>query len=260
MCEKKLMFNIIKVSKILIFLSFTNGVFFLEAQNLPKMIKVEGGTFNMGDNSGLGEANERPSHKVKINTFYISETEITVAQYRAYCKAENIFMPDEPYWELEDNQPIVNVTWNDAIDYTKWLSSKLGRPFRLPYEAEWEYAARGGNKSKGYKYSGTNNIDDVWFEDNSAGEAQLVASKPPNELGIYDMSGNALEWCMDKYDKNYYSKSSVNNPKGSIVGSRRVLRGGGWYYRPVYCRVTQRTNSTPDYQSYVFGFRIATSQ
>ncbi|AXT19951.1 hypothetical protein D7030_02170 [Flavobacteriaceae bacterium AU392] len=249
-----------KVNSLLVLVFFINGLFFLEAQNFPKMIKVEGGTFTMGDNLGLGEANERPTHNVKINTFYISETEITVAQYRTYCKAENILMPDEPYWELEDDQPIVNVTWNDAIGYTKWLSNKLGRPFRLPYEAEWEYAARGGNKSKGYKYSGTNNINDVWFEDNSGERAQSVASKIANELGIYDMSGNALEWCMDRYDKDYYNKSSVSNPKGAIKGDRRVLRGGGWYYRPIYCRITQRTNSTPDYQSYVFGFRIATSQ
>lgn len=234
--------------------------FYLQSQQYPEFIKVEGGTYTMGDQTGNGEGNERPAHSVSVNTFSISKTEVTVAQYRAYCEATNQDMPEEPFWGWQDLHPIVNVTWDEAIKYTRWLSNLLDKTIRLPYEAEWEFAARGGNKSKGYILSGTNSIDDVWFEDNSNDQPHNVASKVPNELGLYDMSGNVWEWCLDYYDKLYYQYTKSNNPQGPQKGDRRVVRGGGYFYKPVYCRVTQRSHSEPDYRAYVFGFRVVAEE
>jgi len=227
------------------------------AQDYPKMVGVEGGTFVMGDVKKIGAVNERPAHKVTVNSFAISETEITVKQYRLFCEMTGNIMPEEPYWEWNDNFPITSVTWEDAVKYTHWLSEQLNKKIRLPYEAEWEYAARGGNKSKSYVYSGSDILSEVaWFEDNAEEQAHAVAAKKANELGLYDMSGNVWEWCLDTYDKDYYAKSSSKNPKGGDKGDRKTLRGGAWFYKPTYCRSTFRSNSTPDYISFVFGFRI----
>ncbi|NAS30488.1 SUMF1/EgtB/PvdO family nonheme iron enzyme [Flavobacteriaceae bacterium R38] len=247
----------LKIKKKLFFILVLGGILCVSAQNYPEMVKIEGGSYMMGDEKKIGAANERPVHKVTINTFYISKTEVTVAQYRAYCEAKGIEMPIQP-WEENDNNPIANVSWTDAIGYTEWLSKKIGQEVRLPYEAEWEYAAKGGSKSKSYIYSGSDDLQEVaWFEDNSGEQVHPVASKKANELGLYDMSGNVWEWCMDKYDKDFYAKSKViNNPKGGVEGDRHTLRGGAWFYKPTYCRVTFRSNATPDYISPVFGFRV----
>jgi len=212
----------------------------------------------MGDINNIGDPNERPIHKVIIDDFYIGETEITVAQFRAYCNDTETEMPEEPYWGWEDDYPIVSITWNDAIKYTTWLSKKMNRKIRLPYEAEWEYASRGGYENKKTIYSGSENLNDIgWFEDNSDEQAHSVATKKPNSLGLYDMTGNAYEWCMDKYDKDYYSKSPENNPKGAKIGDRYVIRGGAWWYKKFYCRISQRSHAEADYVSFVFGFRVA---
>ena len=241
------------VSFYILFCWVTNIVI---AQQHPQFIKVEGGTFIMGDQTGNGEGNEKPPHEVTVNTFSISKTEVTVAQYRAYCIATNQDMPEEPFWGWQNQHPVVNVTWDEVVKYTQWLSKTLGKKIRLPYEAEWEFAAKGGNKSKGYILSGTNSIDDVWFEDNSNDQPHNVATKVPNELGLYDMSGNVWEWCLDYYDKLYYQYTKLNNPHGPQTGNRRVVRGGGYFYKPIYCRVTQRSHSEPNYRAYVFGFRV----
>lgn len=244
---------------ILVLLTIMNNSF---GQNLPKFAHVEGGTFTMGDETGKGNKNQRPTHEVSLNSFNISQTEVTVAQYRFYCNETGVGMPKAPSWGWQDNHPMVNVSWRDAMDYADWLSGKLDQKVRLPFEAEWEYAARGGNKSKGYKYSGSNDITDVsWYDGNSNKRTNAVATKKANELGLYDMSGNAFEWCMDKYAENYYANSPKENPKGTIEQEsqldRRIIRGGGWNLNETFCSVAFRyaSNFTGELYEY-FGFRV----
>ncbi len=231
-------------------------------QNLPKFVHIQGGTFTMGDETGLGNKDQRPIHAVSVKEFNISQTEVTVAQYRYYCKATGAAMPKAPNWGWQSNHPIVNVSRQDAIKYANWLSNKLKKIVRLPYEAEWEYAARGGNKSKGYKYSGSNNITDVsWYDGNSDKKTNAVAGKKANELGLYDMSGNVFEWCMDTYGSDYYASSPKNNPKGATKGNARVIRGGGWHLNATFCSVAFRYGATFDGELYdYFGFRVVSTK
>src|SRR5574344_652478 len=186
-------------------------------------VRVEGGSFMMGCNGSDNDCypDERPSHKVILSTFEISKYEVTVADYRLFCIITNRTMPQEPPWGWVDDNPIVNITWQDAVDYASWMNC------RLPTEAEWEYAAKGGRKSKGYIYSGSNNYNDVgWRCENSDKMTHSVGQKQPNELGIYDMSGNAWEWCSDNYEIFYYQSSPTKNPKGNKEGLGKVNRGG----------------------------------
>ena len=209
-----------------------------------KMIYVEGGTFAMGSNSG--ESDEKPIHNVTLDSYYIGETEITQAQWRAV-------MGSNPSHYKGDNRPVENVSWNDAQAFCKKLSELTGKRYVLPTEAQWEYAASGGNQSKGYTYSGSNNIDEV-AKYNSSGGHSNVKSKKPNELGIYDMSGNVWEWCSDWYGS--YSSSSQTNPQGPNSGSDRVLRGGGWLSRAGNCRVANRDYYCPSGTIDYYGFRV----
>jgi len=227
-------------------------------QNYPSFVHVKGGTYTMGDEWGKGHEDQRPTHEVTIKSFNISETEVTVAQYRTYSDSTGVPMPKEPSWGWQDNHPIVNVSWRDAMDYADWLSAKLEQRIRLPYEAEWEYAARGGLKSKGYKYSGSNNLEEVgWYDGNSGNRIHKVASKKANELGLYDMSGNTLEWCKDKYASDYYANSPKNNPTGAREGDRRVIRGGGWNVNALISSVAFRYGSAFTGELYdYFGFRV----
>lgn len=225
------------------------------------MITVEGGTFTMGDTEMEGESDEQPAHEVTLKTFQMSKTLVTVAQYRAYCTATGKNMPDPPSWGWIDSHPVVNVTWHDAVAYTDWLADKTGKNYRLPTEAEWEYAARGGNKSNGNKYAGGRSLDMVgWYGDNSNSRTQPVAQKRPNELGLYDMSGNVWEWCRDWYSANYYANSPKDNPRGPASGSYRVLRGGSWGNDASYCRVAYRDYYDPGGRYDDYGFRVVLSQ
>jgi formylglycine-generating enzyme required for sulfatase activity len=159
------------------------------------------------------------------------------------------------YFSGCDNCPVENVSWNDAQDFIRKLNQQTGKNYRLPTEAEWEFAARGGNKSKGYKYAGGNYRSNVaWYYDNSGGKTHAVGQKQANELGIYDMSGNVWEWCGDWYGD--YSSSSQTNPKGPSYGSSRVLRGGGWDFDASDCRVSSRDDLAPGYRDYYDGFRL----
>ncbi|MBQ5693357.1 MAG: SUMF1/EgtB/PvdO family nonheme iron enzyme [Alistipes sp.] len=210
------------------------------------MIYVEGGTFAMGSNSG--ESDEKPVYNVTLDSYYIGETEITQAQWRAV-------MGSNPSYYTGDNRPVEKVSWNDAQEFCKKLSELTGKRYVLPTEAQWEYAARGGNQSKGYTYSGSNNIDEV-AKYNSSGGHSNVKSKKPNELGIYDMSGNVSEWCSDWYSSSSYSSSSQTNPQGPSSGSLRVLRGGSWYIDAGYCRVANRNHNYPRGTDSYYGFRV----
>jgi formylglycine-generating enzyme required for sulfatase activity len=219
----------------------------------------------MGDNSGASGDDAKPAHSVTITSFAIAKTETTIGQYRIFCKATGKPMPEQtPSWGWHDDDPMVNVEWYDAVDYCNWLTSidRDGHIYRLPTEAEYEYAARGGSKSHNYIYSGSNKAGDVcWDNTNSGGHPHAVATLKPNELGIYDMSGNVLEWCNDRYDSVYYAVSPSLNPNGSESGTTRVIRGGSWGEGDIGCRVSSRMDVTPYARGNFFGigFRVATS-
>ena len=218
-----------------------------------KMVKVAGGTFQMGATSEQGSDaydDEYPVHSVTLSDYYIGQTEVTQELWEAV-------MGSNPSEFKGDNQcPVEKVSWEDCQEFIKKLNRLTGKNFRLPTEAEWEYAARGGNKSKGYKYSGSNNPDIVaWYDDISRGKTHPVAQKQANELGLYDMSGNVWEWCKDWYDG--YSSNSQNNPIGASTGSFRVLRGGGWFNGARSVRVSLRYYDAPDIRDLYYGLRLA---
>lgn len=217
------------------------------------MIRVDGGTFTMGATSEQGsDANndEKPAHQVTLSPYYIGETEVTQALWEAV-------MGSNPSNFKGANKPVENVSWDDCQDFVRKLNQKTGQSFRLPTEAEWEYAARGGNRSLGYKYSGSKKLDDVaWYTKTTKDKGTRdVKTKQANELGLYDMSGNVWEWCQDWFGE--YSSGSQTNPTGPSSGSHRVRRGGSWDNSAGYCRVSNRNHDTPDYRSYRLGLRLA---
>ena len=217
-----------------------------------KMIAVGGGTFTMGATSEQGsDANddEKPTHSVTLSSYSIGETEVTQALWQAV-------MGSNPSNFSGSNKPVETVSWNDCQDFIRRLNALTGENFRLPTEAEWEYAARGGNKSRGYKYAGSNTIDNVaWYYDNSGSQTHNVATKSPNELGLYDMSGNVWEWCQDWYGS--YNSGSQTNPTGPGSGYHRVNRGGDWCSLAGYCRVSNRDYNGPAVRISSIGLRLA---
>ena len=216
------------------------------------MIMVEGGTFTMGATPVQildAEANERPVHEVTLSDYYIGETEVTQALWRA------VMGKNPSYFKKRSSRPVDQVSWYDCQKFIKKLNKLTGRTFRLPTEAEWEFAARGGNESKGYKYSGSNSIDNVaWYRSNSGFVTHDVKTKFPNELGLYDMTGNVYEWCQDWYGS--YSSSAQTNPTGPATGFFRVLRGGSWYHDAGDCRVSNRGSRAPEYGDHDYGLRL----
>ncbi len=240
-----------------------------EGSDVPDgFVYVQGGTFQMGSKSG--DSDEKPVHSVTLSDFFISKYEVTQAEWQE-------IMENDPSHFKGNNNPVEKVSWYDAVDFCNKKSLKDGlepvysgsgknikcdfskNGYRLPTEAEWEFAARGGNKSKGYTYSGSNNIDEVAeYEGNNNKSTKAVGGKKPNELGIYDMSGNVWEWCWDWYGD--YSSSAQTDPLGPNSGSNRVKRGGSWIYSAAYCRVAFRISSNPTYSSNSgIGFRLARS-
>ena len=215
-----------------------------------EMVYIKGGTFNMGSNNG--ESDEKPVHRVTLSDFYICKYEVTQKQWKAV-------MGSNPSKLKGDNLTVEIVSWNNIQEFLRKLNAKTGGNFRLPTEAEWEYAARGGSRSAHYKYAGSNNAGDVaWYSGNSGRKTHAVGQKRANELGLYDMSGNVWEWCSDWYDSNYYTNSSSNNPKGPSSGSFRVLRGGSWYYEQDDVRTANRSYNIPGSRFFGNGgFRLA---
>lgn len=224
---------------------------------------VEGGTFQMGVSSELeNEAydDEKPIHSVTLDNYYLGETEVTQALWEAVMGAESTSNVEwEDMYGKGDNYPAYKVSWNDVQEFIRNLNQQTGKNFRLPTEAEWEYAARGGCKSNGYKYSGSDNLGNMsWYNDNSGRKSHTVKSKAPNELGLYDMSGNVWEWCQDWYGS--YGSDALTNPMGVSKGSRRVLRGGSWNYYAGDCRVSRRSSNDPDIRFSFYGFRLCLPQ
>jgi formylglycine-generating enzyme required for sulfatase activity len=225
----------------------------------PEMIFVEGGTFEMGLLNGSDD--NVPVHSVTIGPFSIGKYEVTVGQYKAFCSKNGYSMPDPPKWGWQDNHPMVNIDYDQANDYCLWLQEMTGLNWRLPTEAEWEYAARGGKKGKGKSFAGSNDLETVgWFADSAFGQTNIVGLKKPNELGIYDMSGNVGEWCHDWYNENYYQISPSSNPRGPSSGYFRVYLGGSWYDAPSFCHVTYRNGDSPSKHTMNLGFRVVLIQ
>ena len=232
---------------------------------VPEMVLVEAGSFQMGSTNGRPD--QQPVHTVHITRpFYISKYAVTFEEYDLFCDDTiGIPKPKDRGWG-RGAHPVSGVNWYDAVKYCNWLSEKEGltpcydvkgkltqcdfsaNGYRLPTEAEWEYAARGGHKSQGYEYTGSNNVDDVgWYEGNSGGQTHPVGQKQPNELGLYDMSGNMWEWCWDWYGKDYYASSPVSDPTGPssgtgvyIADADRARRGGSYREKSDVLRVTFR--------------------
>ena len=218
----------------------------------------------MGDALNEGSPDERPQHRVYLDAFYMDQYEVTNAQYKAFCDTTVRSYPPDPgfggdytsdYFRNKPDYPVVNVSWEDAAAYAQWAGK------RLPTEAEWEKAARGGLEGKRYPWGDAISHDDANYS-GTGGQDQWtytssVGSFPPNGYGLYDMEGNVWEWCTDWYDENYYSQSQIWNPTGSTTGSYRVLRGGSWNNDPNYVRVAYRGGIAPTFWYYGIGFRCA---
>ncbi len=221
----------------------------------PETVFVKGGCFKMGDISGVGNDNEKPLHKVCVDDYYIGKYEVTQKEWM------EIMGTNPSYHKLSDSCPVEKVSWLDARQFILKLNDKTGKKYRLPTEAEWEYAARsGGNKEI---WAGTSDEvaleDYAWYQDNSFGKTHPVGQKEPNGLGIYDMSGNVWEFVWDRYDIEYYGNSPKDNPKGPLGGDNRVIRGGSWYWDALSLRTTYRYGIEPTDSFKGLGFRIALS-
>ena len=217
--------------------------------NEPDMVTVQGGRFAMGGNENN---NEKPIHNVTLRSFKIAKYETTVAQWQKVMGSNPLGRKDCM------DCPATGAGWDDVQTFIKKLNTLSGKNYRLPTEAEWEYAARGGTKSKKFEYAGSNDINAVaWTSANSGSNTHPVGQKEANELGLYDMSGNVFEWCNDWYDENYYGKSPENDPKGPATGSHRVIRGGNWASEPAISRVAYRITVQIGYSA--IGFRLASS-
>ena len=215
------------------------------------MMCVEGGTFMMGSDAPDAAADEKPVHEVTLSDYYIGQTEVTQHLWKKVMGDENNLSATKG-----NNLPVTNITWNEAQTFVERLSELTGMRFRLPTEAEWEYAARGGQKSKGYTYAGSNDIDEVgWYNGNSSNKTHAVGQKQPNELGIYDMTGNVWEYCSDWHMP--YSAQAQTNPTGAVTGEKHVLRGGCYHYDSKNCTSTNRHSYyTPDKGGASTGLRI----
>jgi formylglycine-generating enzyme required for sulfatase activity len=232
----------------------------------PEMVLVRGGTFWMGCSGEQGSdcgSNESPLHSVTLSDFHIGKYEVTQAQWRLLMGTTVRQQRDKAgsngllYGE-GDNYPMYYVSWEEAQMFIERLNAATGKNYRLPTEAEWEYAARGGNKSKGTKYAGSNFIENVaWMSGNSGNSTHPVGTQLANELEIYDMSGNVWEWCYDWYGT--YPASAQSDPMGASSGSYRVFRGGSWYSDAGNCRVADRGGNSPGYRYGGLGFRLACS-
>ena len=224
-----------------------NGVTF-------NMIRVDGGTFTMGATKEMKTTSkyEKPTHMVNVSPYYLGETEVTQELW-------NVVMEGSRINAQGDNMPVEYVSWNDCQEFIRKLNELTDRTFRLPTEAEWEFAARGGNKSKHTRYSGSRNIDEVaWYGGNSGGNPHPVKTKKANELGLYDMTGNVWEWCWDW--RGEYGDIPQINPKGPNRGTRRISRGGSWYTSAESCQSSVRNSDDPDFSLCHNGLRLALSE
>ncbi len=214
-------------------------------------VYVKGGCFQMGDNFGDGAKDAKPVHEVCVSDFYIGKYEVTQAQWMS-------IMGKNPSTFIADGRPVEQVSWDDVQEFIGKLSAESGQAYRLPTEAEWEYAARGGGKQE--KSAGAADkgrlAECAWYDANSGGKTHVVGAKKPNDLGIYDMGGNVCEWVQDRYGDVYYEESPRNDPRGPMKGATRVLRGGSWFSEAGGVRAALRANSSPSSKYSYLGFRL----
>ena len=242
---------------LVLFISFTSHAGQMGDKGLPDtkgMIFIKGGCYNMGDIFGEGEDEELPVHEVCVDDFYLGEHEVTQGEWKE-------IMGDKPYGFIDcgDGCPVENVSWDDANKFIYKLNKKTGKKYRLPTEAEWEFAAR--DRGKKMRWAGTNNISELgdyaWYGGNSGGITHPVKTKKPNELGLYDMVGNVMEWMSDNWGEKYYKKSPRKNPKGPSRGHGRSARGGSCWSVPELARIANRHAEDQSYRAYNQGFRLA---
>ncbi len=219
------------------------------------MVLIKGGCFDMGDIFDTGSPDEKPVHTVCVGDFYLGKTEVTQKQW------EDIVGDNPSKFECSDC-PVERVSWHDAQDFIERLNEKTSMQYRLPTEAEWEYAARSGGWKE--EWAGTNSESEiseyVWYGYTAEGRTHAVGGKTPNSLGLYDMMGNVWEWCSDWYDKKYYQDSPSKDPQGPSQGTQRVLRGGGWRSKAKALRTTDRNDFIPTSNKFSdIGFRLARS-
>jgi formylglycine-generating enzyme required for sulfatase activity len=222
-----------------------------------EFLPVGPGTFDMGSNDG--DSDEKPVHRVRIGrTFWMGKTEVTQDQWAALMGKHNVSFAG-------GQNPMESVSWTECVEFCRKLTDRehgagrlpAGYEFRLPTEAEWEYAARGGSKSRGLKYAGSDDVDEVaWYGSNSGLKTHEVGTKGPNELGLYDMSGNVWEWCLDDWHDSYNGAPADGSRWGDGSGSFRVLRGGGWGFDASRCRSADRNWLGPSYANVFLGFRV----
>ena len=255
--------------------------------DLIQLVHVDGGSFTMGNDFAKDE--EAPAHPVKVKGFYMGKYEVTVAQFRTFVDATGYTTTAETegnavfysqagrsirrginwkyntngalHTEEDENEPVLFTSWFDALRFCEWMSEKTGKHYRLPTEAEWEFAAKGGNKSKNTVYSGSSDIEEVgWYKGNSGWNMHKVGMKRPNELGIYDMTGGMLEYCADWFEPNYYKYAEKENPRGPKEGKERVTRGGAIHNDAKDCRNTDRHWDEPYSRCNYNGFRVAVDE
>lgn len=243
---------------------------------LPEIVLVEGGEFQMG--SRYGEIDEEPVHKVRLQNYYIGRYEVTNAEYCVFLNLRQpgkkelegwIFSMNEnydiqksgkDYYVIEGREkfPVTQISWYGASAYCEWLRNLTGEAYRLPTEAEWEFAARGGRKTHKYVYAGSKDVGEVaWFAWNSEKGKHSVGTKMQNELTLFDMNGNVQEWCNDWYSDKYYSELEIDNPSGPDTGKECVVRGGSWNLELEFTRNEDRNKYSPTTKSSTIGFRIA---
>ena len=216
-----------------------------------EFLPMPAGCFLMGD--ATGDSDEKPVHNVCLDAFYIGKYEVTQKQWLHLTGKRPSF-----FSSCGDNCPVESVSWNDAQEFVLKLNNLNGGTYRLATEAEWEYACRSGGKTE--RFCGGDDVNaTAWHDKNSNSQPHLAGEKLPNKLGIFDMSGNVWEWVSDLYDKDYYSKSSVRNPEGALLGSTRVIRGGSWYNDSRNVRASLRSSDEPDHRSINLGFRLVYS-
>ena len=221
------------------------------------MVRVEGGTFQMGGSDENAQSYEKPVHNVTLDDYYIGLCEVTNEQWEAVVNGRVPSPIEDPIWYNEKRfLPKTMISYVECLDFISKLNAQTGLEFSLPTEAQWEYAARGGNKSRGYTYSGSNDASEVgWCYENAATQVTIVATKNSNELGLYDMTGNVNEWCSDWYGP--YSSEDQTNPVGPDSGYYRVMRGGSVINFYDECRISHRFGGEPDSHLYFVGFRLA---
>ncbi|MEZ4772262.1 MAG: formylglycine-generating enzyme family protein [Bacteroidia bacterium] len=220
-----------------------------------EMIFVEGGEFGMGGSDAEARDNEKPIHRVQVSSFYMGKYPVTQALWQAV-------MGNNPSEFKGKNRPVEKVSWTNAKTFIQKLNEKSGKTYRLPTEAEWEFAARGGIYSQGYLYAGSDKLKEVgWYDENSENKTHPVGQKLPNELGIYDLSGNIWEWCEDDWHNNYIDAPTDGSAWVSSEnrGSDRVFRGGSWGSTPDRCRIAFRLSISPVLRDPYLGFRLAMS-